>query len=89
VRSASPPWFRQSGRAPSPFGDVRLRRGYSWLQGTLESETGRLYLRYCPAAVDDPGAQDGSGGRPSSASFKIGERVMVEGNGHGGRPAGP
>lgn len=53
---------------------------YSWLQGVLEVEDGRLLLRYCDHALEDPwGGKVAMDDDPRLAAFKAGDVLMVEG----------
>ena len=53
---------------------------HSWLQGVLESDDGRSYLRYADRAVDDPwGGKMALEDEPRLAEFRTGVVLMVEG----------
>jgi len=53
---------------------------HSWLQGVLESDDGRSYLRYADRAVDDPwGGKMALEDEPRLAAFRTGTVLMVEG----------
>jgi hypothetical protein len=53
---------------------------YSWLQGMLQSEDGRIYLRYCERGLDDPwGGKVALEDDPRLGAFQPDERLMMEG----------